>query len=126
MGPDPLTKQAGIAQLVERVLDIAVSPDGEKLIRLQVKYREAKNGKVSTTVAKSTGRKWTTLTQRETDAIAIYCPDTNSVYYLSLSELTGKGSRCEIRISPARNNQKTGVRLAGKLTDANRLFNLPS
>jgi PD-(D/E)XK endonuclease len=47
----------------------------------------------------------------EIDAIGVYCPDLERCYLLPIRELAGK-SWIHLRLRPARNNQKAGVRMA--------------
>ena len=50
-------------------------------------------------------------TSDEIDAVGAYCPDLERCYLLPIRELAGKGY-IHLRLGPARNNQKAGVRMA--------------
>jgi hypothetical protein len=54
------------------------------------------------------------------DAVAIYCPDTDDCYYLRASELAPLCTT--LRITEPVNRQKSGVHMAQRLTDPDRLF----
>jgi hypothetical protein len=54
-----------------------------------------------------------TYGSHEVDAIAAYCPDLERCYLLPIREFDGQ-SVCHLRLAPARNNQKLGVRMASE------------
>ena len=47
----------------------------------------------------------------EVDAIVGYCPELRRSFYVPIEEFSGQGG-VHLRLSPARNNQRLGVRLA--------------
>jgi hypothetical protein len=58
-----------------------------------------------------TGYIRTTYTVEEVDAVAIYCHELNSVYLLPIEEVAGQ-TYLHLRLTPARNNQQRGCRMA--------------
>lgn len=52
-----------------------------------------------------------TYTADEVDAIAAYCHDNHRCYFLPIEEISGIG-HVSLRLSPARNGQRAGVRMA--------------
>ncbi len=53
----------------------------------------------------------TTYTAEEIDAVAVYCGANDGCYYVPVALVAGK-SDLRLRLSPARNNQRTGVTMA--------------
>jgi hypothetical protein len=47
----------------------------------------------------------------EVDAFAVYCRETKGVYLIPMSDLS-PSFEASLRVTPARNNQRNGVRLA--------------
>lgn len=92
---------------------IAIRPDCS-LIRIQVKYRRIeRNGTVSVKLASTW--KNTNLTRvvnydlNTLDYFAVYCPDVDAVAYIPASELATR-RHFSLRVRPAKNNQKSGIR----------------
>lgn len=104
---------------------IAIAPDN-RLRTVSVKFRAAKRGAVVVEL-------WSVWSDRHGshkvshrrglyDALAVYCPDTERVYYVRMNELPRDASRFTLRVQPSRNNQEEGVRHAEAYTKANRIF----
>jgi len=78
--------------------------------RVQVKYRAMKNGVLDVDFRSG----WTDrhgvhklmLDKSAVDLFCVYCPDTDTCYYL---RPTDHGQSAKLRISPSRNGQKVGV-----------------
>lgn len=92
---------------------IAVRQNGE-LLRVSVKYRKAdKNGLIQvgfkSSYSDSKGSYTKKIDKSLIDVMAIYCPDTNKVYYVNPNEF---GENAIIRITPTKNNQTRNVHLA--------------
>ena len=49
----------------------------------------------------------------EIDAIGAYCPDLERCHLLPMADFAGRGF-AHLRLAPARNNQKLGVRMASQ------------
>jgi hypothetical protein len=65
--------------------DLVAYQSGGKFYRIQVKYREIKNGKVEVSFKSSWAdkngiheQKWD---KQEIDLVCVFCPDTNKCYY---------------------------------------------
>lgn len=83
-------------------------------IRISVKYRTAKNGKITVAFksiySDSKGNHSKKIDKSMIDLIAIYCPDTNLVYYVNPKDF---GECVDLRITPAKNGQTNGINNAG-------------
>ena len=105
---------------------IAIHQSG-RMVKLSVKYRELdKRGAVSVRAksfwADRNGVHVKPHSIGDYDAVAIYCPSTDTCYYLCSSELCG--SCTTVRVVHAANNQQLRVRLADQLIDPDRIFDL--
>ena len=84
-----------------------------RFLRIQVKYRAARDGavavKFSTTWADRNGTHIKAIDKAAIDLMCIYCPDTDECYYV---RSTGFRASVQLRVEPSRNNQRTGVLLA--------------
>ena len=93
-----------------------VAYKNQQFQRVQVKYRTAENGKVdvpvTTTWADKNGNHRTAYDLNEIDVIAVYCPDTDLVYFIPVAELEGKSTGISLRLETPKNNQMKGVRMA--------------
>ncbi|HWL45188.1 MAG TPA: group I intron-associated PD-(D/E)XK endonuclease [Ilumatobacter sp.] len=78
--------------------------------RVQVKYRTATRGAVSVRFesfwADRHGVHTRAMPRDEVDVIAIYCPDTDTCYYIDPSRF---GMSVTVRIEPPKNNQQRRV-----------------
>lgn len=93
------------------VFDIA-----HRLYRVQCKWGRLDAGKVCVRIATCRhtprdGYVRTKYTADEIDLIAVYCGGLDSMYLLSIDEFEGR-SDLWLRVSPAKNNQRIGVRMA--------------
>ncbi len=93
---------------------IAVSPDLQ-LCRVQCKYRTLTDDshlRISLSGSYSDGKHTYTKPYNlsEFDMLAIYCPDTCTVYYISTKEI--KSKNISLRMTPSKNGQRKGIRMA--------------
>ncbi len=88
---------------------------GERLVRTQCKWavRDGDVIRVWMRTSRHTPRGYvmTTYSPHEVDAVAAYCPDVDKCYLLPISLVAGRTS-CFLRLAPARNNQKLGLKWA--------------
>jgi len=84
-----------------------------KFLRIQVKYRTAKNDKIEVPFRTCWVDKNGTHTQdydkNEIDLMCVYCPDTDKCYYVNPQECN---KTFNLRLSTPKNNQKSGIHLA--------------
>jgi len=84
-----------------------------KFLRIQVKYRTAKNNKIEvpfrTCWADKNGTHIQDYDKNEIDLMCVYCPDTDECYYLNPQECN---KTFNLRLSAPKNNQKNGIHLA--------------
>jgi hypothetical protein len=103
--------------------DLIAISDLNKFARVSVKYRAAKEHKISLTFRSSWADKHGVHIRHhskgEYDATAIYCPDTKQCYYVTNDEV---GNEICIRLTQPKNNQKKKVRFASDFCDPNRMF----
>ena len=87
------------------------------LLRVQCKSARARNRVVVIPTRSSrhtpAGYVRARYTSSEIDAIAAYCPDLNSCYFLPIQEIDGL-SAVHLRLSPAANNQQAAIRYAAQ------------
>ena len=81
--------------------------------RIQVKYRSASTGSVSVQFrsvwADRHGTHMKASDKSQVDVLGIYCPETDECYYLRPGD---HGRSVTLRMTPPRNGQEKGVRLA--------------
>lgn len=104
-------------QSEHEVFDLVAYKDG-KFKRIQVKYRSAVNGRVDINLAGSWADRnknhRTLYDKAELDVMAVFCPETDLVYFVDIGEI--EGSVLTLRITEPKNGQKKGVRLASEYT----------
>lgn len=78
--------------------------------RLQVKYRSATGGavvvKFRSMWADRNGTHAVPTDKTTIDAVCIYCPDTDTCYYIRPAEF---GSSVALRVAPSKNGQQVGT-----------------
>jgi hypothetical protein len=93
--------------------DLVAYKQGGQYIRVQVKYRSARNGVITIPFRTCWSDKHGVHTQRtnkaEIDLFAAYCPETKGCYYFKPD--IAESVVC-LRISPTKNNQSKNVKLA--------------
>jgi hypothetical protein len=91
---------------------VAVKQDGT-LMRVSVKYRTLKNGTVSVAFSSyysdSQGFHTKAVDKSLIDLLAIYCPESNQVYYVIPSQFD---KTVTLRVENSKNNQTKGINLA--------------
>jgi hypothetical protein len=89
-----------------------------KFLRIQVKYRTAKNDKIEvpfrTCWADKNGTHTQDYDKNEIDMMCVYCPDTDKCYYVNPQECN---KTFNLRLSTPKNNQKNGIHLAEDYTE---------
>ena len=98
---------------------IAVSENGE-LSRVQVRHVKENNGQIKIPLAniygKRAGNIIRTLDRRQFDCFAVYCPETQKVYYVSCLDIPGNAKRVfTLRISIKQ--MQTGANLSKMATN---------
>jgi hypothetical protein len=92
-----------------------VAYDDSRLYRLQVKYARLRNGRVTGKLRRSWADKDGSHSSKyevgSFDYLAIYCPETDSCYYIPFKEIAGM-TTVDIRVLPSKNKQVKGIRLA--------------
>jgi hypothetical protein len=90
---------------------IAVGPDFQ-LWKVQAKFARAYQGVIrikNWRQSENTQRRYERIyTPAQVDVFAVYCPDTDLVYYVSQNEI-GQKTTFYLRVTPTKNQQKTGV-----------------
>ncbi len=85
---------------------------GSRLLRVQCKWAVRRRGAIVVRCySSSRGREGLVrrfYSERDVDAIAAYCPDTDRCYFLPASWIDGRHT-VQLRTEPARNNQGTGI-----------------
>jgi hypothetical protein len=91
--------------------------DGARLLRVQCKWAPRKGDVVvlraRTCRATAAGYVRTSYDDTEIDAMAAYCPDLERCFLVPIEQMHGQGY-LQLRLSPARNNQRLGVKLAAQ------------
>src|SRR5262245_56774627 len=100
---------------------IAVVPDFATLRRVQVTYRAARNGVVEIPFRSNYYDSKRIYSKHvnfdEIDAYAVYCPETNDVYYVPVDGINRAAVKLNLRIDPAKNGQSSGIRWAKDFAD---------
>jgi len=90
---------------------VAVGPEFQ-LWKVQIKYASAHRGVIrikNWRQYENTQRRYErSYTSKQVDVFAIYCPDTDLVYYIPQAEIEQKAT-FYLRITPAANKQEVGV-----------------
>lgn len=94
-----------------------VAYDGNKFVRIQVKYRHAVNGSVHIRMvnwwADRNGSHGKQIDKNQIDVFCVYCPDTDKCYYFKAGEVNVCFS---IRVATPKNNQSKKVNFADDYT----------
>jgi hypothetical protein len=106
---------------------VAVSPSLGALRRVQVKYAALRDGCVKIPMRSSHADRHGVHHRRvrldEFDAFAVYCPQTDTVYYVRWDEIPGTLScSLTLRAVRARNGQVKKMRWAGDFVGSARIF----
>lgn len=91
---------------------------GETFLRVQVKYRRAKNGAISVPFQSSwadrNGNHTVNMDKTAVDLVCVYCPDTDGCYYIDPKRFRVS---LKLRICETRNGQTKGVWFAKDFTE---------
>ncbi len=90
-----------------------VAYDGNKFIRIQVKYRRAVNGSIPIRLgnwwADKNGSHSKQVDKNQIDVFCVYCPDTDKCYYFKPENVNLHFS---LRITTPKNNQSKNINFA--------------
>jgi PD-(D/E)XK nuclease superfamily protein len=105
---------------------VAVSPAG-KVCRLQVKYKSMRERGIRfnlrSSYADRNGSHIAYIDRSLFDAYAVYCPETNKIYYIRNNEIPDKLTTVfKLRLEASRNNQLAGIHMASDFEGMYRLF----
>ncbi len=81
--------------------------------RIQVKYATPKNGAIELRVRSCNNYNVLRYSPKDIDIIALYSPETNKVYFVSMNSIKNK-SLCKLRLAPTKNKQKKFIVMASK------------
>ncbi|OGO49870.1 MAG: hypothetical protein A2W37_16415 [Chloroflexi bacterium RBG_16_63_12] len=107
--------------------DLVAISAGFALRKVQVKYRSVRNGKISLSLRNSySDRRGVHVRQAARssfDAYAVYCPETQKVYYVNVAEIPDRLVNVfTLRVGRSKNNQIRGVNVAANFENPRRLF----
>lgn len=91
--------------------DLIADKDGS-LLRIQVKHASLYRDAVLVKCNSSPGGKDNPYRAGEIDVIAAYEPTTDAIYYVPYEIAKGNSRAVSLRLSPSKNNQTKGTRLA--------------
>ena len=98
---------------------VAYNQDSNKLYRIQSKYKKVVNGKIAVSLRTSYATKDGNFSNRYKvdafDVLAVYCPDTDSVFYISSNEISHLGNSVTFKVE----EPKAGA--SGVLTTTSRM-----
>jgi hypothetical protein len=102
--------------LVEGVRYDLVFDLRDRLARVQCKWANKKGDVIAVQTggnyhSPTKGYVRSTYAAREVDAVAAYCAATGGCYYLPIEEVAGL-AYIHLRLNPARNSQRAGIRMA--------------
>ncbi len=94
-----------------------VAYDGNRFVRVQVKYRRAVNGSIQIPMkswwADKNGSHGKLIDKSQIDVFCVYCPDTDRCYYFKPENI----EKCfTIRVNTPKNNQAKRVNFADDYT----------
>jgi len=81
--------------------------------RIQVKYAAPKGGAIEVRVRSCNNYNILHYSPKDIDIIAVYSPETNKVYFVSMNSIKNK-SLCKLRLTPTKNKQKKFIVMASK------------
>jgi hypothetical protein len=95
-----------------------VIDDGRRLARVQCKTGRLRDGAVRFAVCSCYGHHQRPANARrdyegQVDYFGVHCPETTGVYLVPIADLRVR-VQAALRVTPARNNQKNGVRAASE------------
>ena len=102
---------------------IFARPNSEQLERVQVKYTESRDGVIcvkcfSHSLTNGKVRRTKKYTSATVDWLGVYDRTTDRCYYVSAGVLGSEGRKqLHLRLTPARNGQRSGIRFAEDYVD---------
>jgi hypothetical protein len=95
-----------------------VGYDGNRFVRIQVKYRRAVNGSIQIPMKNwwtdKNGSHGKQIEKSQIDAFCVYCPDTDKCYYFKPENV----EKCfTIRVTVPKNNQAKRINFADDFTE---------
>ena len=90
--------------------DLLVSADGERFVRVQCKSGRERNGCILFNCRSTDHGNGPGDYLGRADVFAVYCPSQDEVYVLPVEDAARRGT--QLRLRPARNNQRQRVRMA--------------
>jgi len=93
--------------------DLIAYREGGIFLRIQVKYRKIRNGRIDitsrTSWADKNGSHDKPYNKNELDYFAVYCPDNDKCYYIGINDFDKSFT---LRFEDTRNNNITKIRFA--------------
>ena len=86
------------------IVDIVVANKSMSMQRMQVKYREAKQGLVIIPFQNVVNGKRVNIDRTKVDCWGVYYPQTDSVYYVRKDEVLEESTTFSFRIHPPKKN----------------------
>ena len=105
-------------------VDLIIADKSMKIMRTQIKYISIdKHGVLNVSTSTVVNGKKIPVDLLKTDIWAIFCPDTNEIYYVSATELSGKKTIC-LRVTDPKINNNNNIRYAKNYLDLNKIWYL--
>lgn len=105
-------------------VDLIIADKNMKIMRTQIKYISVdKHGVLNVSTSTVVNGKKIPVDLLKTDIWAIFCPDTNEIYYVSATELSGKKTIC-LRVTDPKINNNNNIRYAKNYLDLNKIWYL--
>ena len=93
--------------------DLAIDGGDGTVVRVQCKTGVLKNGVISFRVCNADARRPRGVPyQGQIEAFGVYCPQNGRTYLIPMNAVVANSSTAKLRLEPARNGQKRGVRFA--------------
>ena len=107
---------------------VAYDSDSTKLYRVQAKYSSIRNGQIQVRLKTSyNSRKGCVSTRYEIgsfDVLSVYCPETNSVYYIDEAETRQNSTTLTLRVDDPKPSNNGAI--CSKIRYANNYLDFPS
>ena len=105
-------------------VDLIIADKNMKVLRTQIKYISTnKKGAIEIITSTVVNGKKVPVDLSQTDLWAVYCPDTNELYYVSTLELLGKKT-LSLRVTEPRANNNCIIHYAKNYTDLNKVWHI--
>lgn len=103
-------------------VDLVVANPTMELRRLQVKYRNLENGTIVVGLNTVINGIKVPIDSDKIDGWAIYCPETDEVYYVAKSDIICSRSRFTLRVREAKQNQPKAAPHCQEFRNEQRLW----